>query len=90
MSESVRTSWLYRRVSVEEAERIHTDPSTHGGRALGPAHDAWEKMKASMKGGDELWIYDSRAHISPGACANYGLCVVRGGKAVVQLLLRIG
>lgn len=90
VGDNVPTTWLYRRVTVEEAERIHSDPDSHGGRAFGASHDAWKSLKASLTAADEVWIYDSRKHIATGACANYGVCAVRHGRVVRHLLLRIG
>lgn len=88
MPESViPTTWLRRRVSIDEAERIHTDEH---GTPFGAASGAWKALTASMSGADEVWIYDSRAHIAPGGCANYGVAVVRAGRVRGHLLLRIG
>ncbi len=84
------SSWLYRKVSVDEAERIHAGGPEHAGRAFGASHDAWQKLCATLTAADEVWIYNSKDHIAPGACANYGVCVVRHGRVLRHLLLRIG
>jgi len=84
------STWLYRKVTVDEAERIHVGGPEHAGRAFGASHDAWLKLRASLSGADELWIYNSKDHIAAGACANYGVCVVRQARVVRHLLLRIG
>ena len=79
-------TWLYRRVTPDEAERIFTDDR---GVPFGAASQAWLELRATVTPADELWIYDSRAHIAPGSCANLGVCVVRHGRVTRHLLIRI-
>lgn len=82
-----RAAWLRRHVEPDEAERIHTLP---GQPPFGAAHDAWRRLLARRQPGEELWIYDSRPHVGPDACANYGVALVRHGRPVDHILLRIG
>lgn len=83
----IPTSWLYRRVTPDEAERIFADER---GTPFGQANAAWCELKTAITAADELWIYDSRKHVGPDACANLGVCVVRHGVVTRHLLVRIG
>lgn len=84
---AIPPAWLYRRVTPDEAERIFADER---GVPFGAANGAWGELKGAMSAADELWIYDSRKHVGPGACANLGVCLVRGGVVTRHLLVRIG
>ncbi len=68
---------------------MHSDAGVAGGRAFGVSNDVWMKLKAQLRGGDELWVYDSKPVVGPEQCGNYGVCIYRAGKCVAGLLLRI-
>jgi hypothetical protein len=82
--------WLRRKVAVDEAERIHSDPDVAGGKPFGAAYDSWLKFKGSLTQADELWLYDSAGKEGEGHCRNYGVAVVRHGAVRAHLLVMIG
>jgi hypothetical protein len=85
--EIIPMAWLYRQVERDEAERIFADDR---GVPFGSACNAWIELCRGLTDADRLYIYDSRAHIGPDACANMGVCVVRHGRVTRHLLVRIG
>ena len=87
---SIPLRWLRRKVLIDEAERIHTDPDVAGGKPFGAASDSWQKLKATITEADELWLYDSTGKESESHCRNYGVAVVRHGQVRAHLLLTIG
>ena len=85
--EVIPVAWLYREVACDEAERIFADDR---GVAFGSANAAWLELLRGLSEADKLYIYNSKGHIAPDACANMGVCVVRHGRVTRHLLVRIG
>ena len=56
---------LVRKVSITEAEALHT----YEGVAFGSGHDEWEALKAGMLPWDELWEFNDLGFLEPGKLA---------------------
>jgi hypothetical protein len=82
--------WLNNRISVEEAEkkfmeqddRIGPDPVP-----FGYYNEPWEKLKANLQDGDELWQFSSPKESWINMCGRAGLCIVRDGEIVDHFVI---
>jgi len=88
-SMDVPKGWLHQKLTVAEAEAMHSDPAIRAGRPFGAANHAWMALRAQVRPGDELWLFDSSRSAGPGACGNHGVCIYRHGKCAAGLLLRV-
>jgi len=84
--------WLKKKTTVEKAEQAHlvTD-----GR-LGPKpvpfgfiNDRWEKLKATMRPGDELWEFESPRESWEDLAGRAGLCLMREGRIIDAITTRM-
>jgi hypothetical protein len=84
--------WLKKKTAVEKAEQAHlvTD------RRLGPnpvpfgfINARWEKLKATMRPGDELWEFESSGESWKNLAGRAGFCVVREGRIVDAIITRM-
>jgi hypothetical protein len=74
--------WLDRQITVEQAE---TEQMVDG-VPLGPGHDAWKQLKASLQPGDALWTYCSPWESFKALAGRCGIAVVRNGRVVNALV----
>lgn len=74
--------YLTERTTYERAvaENLHDD------RPFGHANDDWERLKAKMRPGDELWNF---APPSPSAMRLWGMALVRDGQVVSTVITAI-
>ncbi len=84
--------WLKQKTTIEKAEQKHlvSDPR------LGPKpvpfgfiNDDWEKFKAGMRPGDELWEFESPPPSWADLAGRAGLCIVREGRIIATILTRM-
>ncbi len=80
--QDVPKQWLSTRVTVAEAE--HANAS--GDRPFGEQNGQWQRLKAGMAKGDELWEFVSPPESWANRCGRQGYAVVRRGAVVATLL----
>ncbi len=66
-------------------ERTVTD-SLVDGRPFGHANDDWERLKAKMDLGDELWYFEPP---NRRVMQLWGLALVRGGKVISTVITAV-
>ena len=73
----IERDWLVKRVTIAEAEREHMV----NGIPFGYINNQWTSLKAQMKPGDELWLYQRKYPPSPPSAiavgAEIGYVVIR-------------
>jgi hypothetical protein len=74
--------YLTERTTYERA----VSENLHDGRPFGHAHDDWERLKAKMQQGDELWYF---APPSQSVMQLWGLALVRRGQVVSTVLTAV-
>jgi hypothetical protein len=79
---TIPKEWLAAKVSVHEAEAANLE----GGRPFGFQHRKWERLKASMGEGDELWEFCSPPASWAHLMGREGYAVVRGGQVVDSIV----
>jgi hypothetical protein len=84
--------WLKKKTTVEKAEQAHL--VTNG--RLGPKpvpfgfiNARWEKLKAAMRPGDELWEFESSRESWEELAGRAGLCIVREGRIIDAIITRM-
>lgn len=84
--------WLKKKTTVEKAEQAHlvTD------KRLGPKpvpfgfiNSRWEKLKATMRPGDELWEFESSGESWEKLAGRAGLCIMREGQIIDAIITRM-
>jgi hypothetical protein len=84
--------WLKEKTTIEKAEQNHlvTD------RRLGPKpvpfgfiNARWEKFKAGIKIGDELWEFESPGKSWEKLAGRAGFCIVRAGRIIDAIITRM-
>ena len=81
----MKISWLTNKIAIkvsetefeysEEEISVNSDPFSL------EAQD-WNKLKAVMKVGDELWLFSTPKETWKNLCGRAGACIVRDGKIV--------
>ena len=74
--------YLTERTTCEQA----VAENLHDGRPFGHANDDWERLKAKMQPGDELWYF---APPSRSVMQFWGLALVRGGQVVSTVITTV-
>lgn len=84
--------WLKEKTTIEKAEQNHlvTD------RRLGPKpvpfgfiNARWEKFKAEIRNGDELWVFESPGESWEKLAGRTGFCIVREGRIIDAIITRM-
>lgn len=84
--------WLKKKTTLAKAEQAHlvTD------RRLGPKpvpfgfiNASWEKFKAGIRIGDELWEFESPGESWEKLAGRSGLCIVREGRIIDAIITRM-
>ncbi len=70
-------AYLTKRISVEEVLRERDFPHARAG-----FRSDWERLKAKMQLGDELWTFEP----APGAIEVRGVALVRNGQVISTLV----
>jgi hypothetical protein len=78
----IPTEWLTEKVSVADAEAANMSD----GRPFGFQHLKWEKLKAKMVPGDELWEFHSPPSTWVHLMGREGYAVVRQGQIIESLI----
>jgi hypothetical protein len=85
--------WLSHKTTVEEAEAAHPglqDELSKGfpeaAKPFGFQHSEWETLKAEMKPGDELWIFESPSDSWRKLAGRAGVALVRDGTVVKSIV----
>ena len=87
--------WLLRKTSIEEAEAAHpgfADERAHRwpelARPFGLASRRWEKLKARMQAGDELWTFRSPEASWRNLAGSAGVALVRDGVVIDEVVTK--
>jgi hypothetical protein len=83
----VPKSWLYERISLQQAEADNSN--REGGVPFGEQNDRWERLKACLHEGDEIWAFCSPSESWEQLAGRAGLAVVRNGRVVKCLVTKI-
>jgi hypothetical protein len=78
----IPTEWLSEKVSIAQAEAENMSD----GRPFGYLHLKWERLKAHMARGDELWEFRSPPNTWIHLMGREGYAVVRNGQIVESLI----
>jgi hypothetical protein len=78
--DGVPRSWLYERLSSQQAGADNTRPE--GSVPFGGQNDKWERLKASLQTGDEIWAFCSPPESWERCAGGSGVAVVRKGRVV--------
>lgn len=70
--------WLQQKWSIADLEARHR----HDGVPFGFLNDRWERLKASMQEGDELWEFSSPPETWQHLMGRAGVALVRDGDVV--------
>jgi hypothetical protein len=91
--ESILTSWLIKKVTVEEIEAANPgirderiDRFPEAAKPFGFLNPKWEALKAEMKPGDELWTFASPADSWKNLAGRAGIALVREGDVVRSII----
>jgi hypothetical protein len=71
-------AWLSEKRSLPDVEA----ENMAGGRAFGPLHRKWERLKQQMAAGDELWEFCSPPESWAHRRGRQGYALVRQGQVV--------
>ena len=74
--------YLTERTSYEQA----VADNMHDGKPFGHANDDWERLRAKMQPGDELWYF---APPSSKVMQLWGLALVRSGQVVSTVITAV-
>lgn len=80
--DGIDSKWLTRSVSTEQAIR----ENMYDGVPFGNANEDWERLKAKMHEGDELWYFEPP---SKTVMQFWGLALVRGHEVVSTVILAV-
>jgi hypothetical protein len=92
LKDVIPKGWLKKKTTIEKAEQDHlvTD------RRLGPKpvpfgfiNAQWEKFKAGIRIGDELWEFESPSESWADLAGRAGLCIVREGRIIDAITTRM-
>jgi len=92
LKDVIPRGWLKKKTTIEKAEQGHlvTD------RRLGPKpvpfgfiNARWEKFKAVIRIGDELWEFESPAESWEKLAGRAGFCIVREGRIIDAIITRM-
>lgn len=92
LKDVIPKGWLKKKTTIEKAEQDHlvTD------KRLGPKpvpfgfiNDRWEKFKAGIRIGDELWEFVSPAESWDKLAGRAGFCIVRQGRIIDAIITRL-
>jgi len=83
-------NWLKRKLIIEEAEtenmvkddRLGPEPITFGYQ-----NKEWKKLLLVMKGGDELWEFDSPDETWEDFAGRKGISLLRNGKVIASIII---
>lgn len=81
-------AWLTTRLTIDEAEAANAVQHEHLGPdpvPFGFQNEAWERMKADLRPGDELWEFCSPPDSWKNLCGRKGIAIVRDGTTVAHL-----
>ncbi len=82
-ADGIDSKWLTRSVSIDQAIR----ENVYEGVPFGNAKDDWERLKAKMHEGDELWYFEPP---SKTMIQLWGLALVREQEVVSTVILAVG
>jgi hypothetical protein len=80
VEDCIPRNWLTERLSLQEVEADNT--RLEGGIPFGGQHDRWERLKASLKTGDEVWAFCSPPESWEHHAGRTGVAVVREGRVI--------
>jgi hypothetical protein len=92
LKDVIPKGWLKQKTTVEKAEQAHlvTD------KRLGPKpvpfgfiNARWEKFKAGIRPGDELWEFSSSRRSWEDLAGRAGFCIVRQGRIIDAIITRM-
>jgi hypothetical protein len=72
--------WLRDKLSLEQAEADNTPAG--GGVPFNKQNDRWERLKASLQAGDQVWAFSSSHKSWENLAGRAGVAVVRNGRVV--------
>jgi hypothetical protein len=75
--DSIPKSWLQEKISLQQAEADNTH--AEGDVPFGGQNDRWERLKASLQSGDEIWVFCSPSESWQRCAGRAGVAVVREG-----------
>ena len=73
---------LRRRVSIDEVEAKYA----FEGKPFGGRYAPWERLKAQVSEGDELWEFSNSADAWEALCGIAGIALVRKGEIVYTIV----
>jgi hypothetical protein len=76
--------WLQEKLSLQQAEAANTRPE--GGVPFGGQNERWERLKASLQSGDQIWAFYSPPVTWEHCAGRSGVAVVREGRVVDCLI----
>jgi hypothetical protein len=79
----IPSEWLTEKMTIEAAEAANTT----NGRVFGFQHLKWERLKAKMLPGDEIWEFCSPPSTWAHLQGRQGYAVVRNGTVVDSLII---
>jgi hypothetical protein len=86
--------WLQQRISVADAERMYTpvaddraDRAPELRKPFGFRNAQWEKLKAQMQPGDEIWTFSSPAQSWQDLAGRSGVVLVRDKKIIAEIVV---
>jgi hypothetical protein len=84
--------WLKKQTTVEKAEKAHLVTDRQLGQKpvpFGFINARWEKFKAGIRIGDELWEFESPGESWVDLSGRAGLCIVRKGRIIDAIITRM-
>jgi hypothetical protein len=76
--------WLQEKLSLQQAAAANTRPE--GGVPFGGQNERWERLKASLQSGDQIWTFYSPPVTWEHCAGRSGVAVVREGRVVDCLI----
>jgi len=80
--DGIDSKWLTRSVSIKQA----ISENMYEGIPFGHANDDWERLKAKIQEGDELWYFEPPSKTT---MQLWGLGLVRGREVVSTVILAV-
>jgi hypothetical protein len=92
LKDVIPKGWLKQKTTIEKAEQAHMVTN----KRLGPKpvpfgfiNARWEKFKAGIRPGDELWEFASPDKSWEHLAGRAGLCIVRQGRIIDAIITRM-
>lgn len=77
-------NWLCDQLSLQQAEAVNT--ASDGGVPFNKQNDRWERLKSSLRDGDQIWSFCSSPESWEHLAGRAGFAIVREGRVVDSII----